>query len=321
MTSGAPHGRSVTVRVPAKINLELTVGPRRADGYHDLATVFHAVSLYDDLTVEDADDWQVHGSGDFGALLPQGRDNLAIRAMQDLARAAGVDRPARVSIHKQIPVAGGMAGGSADAAAALLAADALWGLATPRHVLGELAATLGSDVPFALTGGTAVGSGRGERLVPVLTRARSFSWVLALSQTGLSTPAVYAECDRLRGDAPVQDPSPSAAMMAALRSGDAAALGRALTNDLQPAALVLRPNLREALDLGAAHGALGAVVSGSGPTIAFLVEGLETAAHLSIALRRSGRVWAVRQSNGPVPGAHVLASSPERREQPAGRRS
>ncbi len=320
MTSGVPQGRSVTVRVPAKINLELTVGPLRADGYHDLATVFHAVSLYDELIVEPAQDWTVHATGDFGALVPRGSDNLAVRAMQDLAHAAGVDQAARIEIRKQIPVAGGMAGGSADAAAALVAADALWGLATPRRVLDELAAGLGSDVPFALTGGTAMGSGRGERLAPVLTHG-TFSWVLALSETGLSTPEVYAECDRLREGSLVADPRPSPGMMAALRSGSAAALGRALANDLQPAALRLRPELGDVVDFGMARGALGAVVSGSGPTVAFLTGGVEPALDLAAALQESPLASSVRRASGPVHGARVVIPSAERREHPAGRRS
>lgn len=317
--TGSQRGRSVTVRVPAKINLELTVGPRRPDGYHDLATVFHAVSLYDELTVTDADAWSVSCTGDFAGLVPTGGDNLAVRAMQDLAGSAGVTRRAAVSIDKQIPVAGGMAGGSADAAAALVAADALWGLSTPRPVLDGLAAALGSDVPFALSGGTAMGSGRGERLAPVLAGG-SFCWVLALSDAGLSTPAVYAECDRLRGSAPVPDPQPSAAMMTALRSGDPAALGAALSNDLQPAAVRLRPLLGDLLDLGRQLGALGAVVSGSGPTVAYLTSGLADATDLAVSVQASGLASAVRHARGPVPGARVVGTRAQQSRRPAGRR-
>ena len=290
MSEPAPDG--VTVRVPAKINLELLVGPRRDDGYHDLATVFHAVSLYDDVTVRAADDWSVRVHGPYADRVPADGDNLALRAARALAaspEAAGTQPgPVAIDIVKHIPVAAGLDGGSADAAGALLACDHLWGLGSEPELLHEIAATLGSDVNFALTGGTALGSGRGERIAPVLGRGR-FHWVLAVSDAGLSTPAVYAECDRLRAaaDDEIATPEPSAAMMSALRSGDPAELGRALTNDLQEAALSLRPELAEVLESGREFGALGALVSGSGPTLAFLVDGPEGALDLAVAETRA----------------------------------
>jgi 4-diphosphocytidyl-2-C-methyl-D-erythritol kinase len=245
MSTAASPPSSVTVRVPAKVNLELMVGPPRADGFHHLATVFQAVGLHDDITVEPAQEWGITINGPYADLVPADGTNLAMRAALMLADEAGIDMPVHITIDKDIPVAAGMAGGSADAAGALLACDALWGVWSSKSALEALAAELGSDVPFALLGGTAMGSGRGDRLAPVLGRGR-YTWVFALSDVGLSTPAVYAECDRLRSSARVAEPKPSAALMTALRSGDAASLGRALSNDLQPAALSLQPRLDRA---------------------------------------------------------------------------
>lgn len=339
----AAHG-GVTVRVPAKINLELIVGPRRADGYHGLSTVFHAVGLYDDITVRPASQWSVSISGPYADQVPADADNIALRAarlLSDRARAdafpdgdlaprdAGDEPPTQaarrgpradsdgtpratpvhVHIAKEIPVAAGMAGGSADAAATLVACDALWRLGSDRGLLDELAAQLGSDVNFALTGGTAIGSGRGERVAPVLGRGR-YHWVLVVSDEGLATPSVFAECDRLRdqrGESDIPEPAPSPAMMAALRSGDPRQLGAALRNDLQEAALSLRPDLREVIDAGLEYGALGGLVSGSGPTLAFLVDGPEGALDLAVALTASGVASNVKRAVGPAHGAHVIS--------------
>lgn len=308
MSSAATPLRSVTARVPAKINLELMVGPPRPDGYHHLATVFQAVGLHDDVSVEPAQDWGVTVNGPYADLVPADGTNLAMRAARLLARSAGVDVPVHITIDKDIPVAAGMAGGSADAAGALLACDALWDLSSPRTTLEDLAAELGSDVPFALLGGTAMGSGRGDQLAPVLGRGR-YTWVFALSDVGLSTPQVYAECDRLRSSRRVPEPAPSAAMMTALRSGDAVSLGLALSNDLQPAALSLQPHLEEVLRTGLDNGALGGIVSGSGPTVAFLVSDLERSLDLAVALSASGVAHCVKRAAGPVRGAHLLTAA------------
>jgi len=305
MSSAAFMGVSVTVRVPAKVNLELMVGPRRADGFHHLATVFHAVGLHDDVCVEAADEWGVTVNGPQADLVPTDDTNLAMRAARLLAREAGIDSPVHLTIDKEIPVAGGMAGGSADAAGALVACDALWGVGSTKGALEDLAAELGSDVPFALTGGTAMGSGRGDQLAPVLGRGR-YHWVFAFSDVGLSTAKVYAECDRLRAKRRVPEPVPSSSMMTALRSGDAASLGRALSNDLQPAALSLQPQLKEVLRTGLEFGALGGIVSGSGPTIAFLVADTERGLDLAVALTASGTAPSVARAVGPVHGAHVM---------------
>lgn len=299
---------SVTVRVPAKVNLQLSVGPRRDDGYHDLVTVFQAVSLYDELelrlgragsgvslTVEG------EGAGD----VPTDESNLAWRAVALVAERTGLDPDLRIHVRKGIPVAGGMAGGSADAAAALVACDALWHLGLHRAELEAMGAELGSDVPFSLHGGTAIGTGRGEQLTPALARGE-FHWVFALAEGGLPTPAVYAECDRQREGEEVPPPRLSDALMAALRAADPVALGGALRNDLQPAAISLRPSLDLVLEVGDEYGALGGVVSGSGPTCAFLVADDEQALDLAVALSASGVCRTVRRASGPVPGARVV---------------
>ena len=297
-------GRAVIARAPAKVNLQLSVGPPGADGYHDLATVFHAVSLYDDVIAEPADEITVSLESP-DADVPLGEENLAVRAALALAEHTGTSDGVHLRLIKRIPVAAGMAGGSADAAAALLACDALWGTALSRDELAELGAALGSDVPFALLGGTAIGTGRGTLLSPVLGRGE-FHWVFAVAAEGLSTPAVYRECDRLRDGAEVPEPSLDEALMAALRSGDAKALGAALSNDLQAAAVSLQPALAQTLDAAAELGALGAVISGSGPTVAFLVRSPEAGLDVAVGLTAMGLCRDVKRAGGPVPGAKAV---------------
>lgn len=295
----------VNVRAPAKINLALCVGAVREDGFHDLATVFQAVSLFEDLVAEPADALEIEVRGPYADAVPSGAANLALRAAALLAERTGVTDGARLTITKDVPVAAGMAGGSADAAAALVACDALWQTGLSREELREVGAELGSDVPFAMLGGTALGTGRGEQLTPALARG-DYHWVLALSEGSLPTPAVYAECDRLRAGRVLPEPRVPDAMMQALRSGDADALGAALVNDLQPAAISLMPELERTLATGLDYGALGGVVSGSGPTVAFLVRDNEHALDLSVALTASGTARAVRRVRGPVPGARLV---------------
>jgi len=302
--------------VPAKLNLQLSVGALRADGYHDLVTVFHAVSLFDEVTVAEADRTSVAVSGEGGPAVPLGPANLAVRAAVALARATG--RRGRgaagvsIEIRKRIPVAAGLAGGSADAAAALVACNELWRAGLTMGELSQVAARLGSDVPFALLGGTAVGLGRGERLTRALV-AGGYHWVLAFGASGLATPDVYAACDRLRAARPGPDgdhrmaaPSLNTELMSALRSGDPAAVGPLLSNDLQPAALSLQPLLRRALAAGRDAGALGAIVSGSGPTCAFLAADEEAARDLAVAITGAGVCRAVAAVVGPAPGACVI---------------
>lgn len=305
MTSAHTDPTPVTVRVPAKVNLELLVGPRRDDGFHTLSTVYQAVNLHDDVTVALDDDWGCTVSGQYADVVPADSSNLALRAARLLADDTAVDAPVHITIAKSIPVAGGMAGGSADAAAALVGCDRLWGLGLTTEELEEYASELGSDVPFLIRGGTAMGSGRGERLAPVLARG-SYHWVFAISDIGLSTPEVYAECDRLRGTASIPEPTPNSELMSALRTGDPHVLAPQLSNDLQDAAISLRPELGELLKSGMEFGALGGIVSGSGPTVAFLVEDVEAAIDLTVALTATGAAREVRKAVGPVHGAHVI---------------
>lgn len=304
----AVESRGVTVRVPGKINLELVVGPLREDGYHELATVYHTVGIYDYVTATESEEWSVQVTGATAEGVPTTTKNLALRAAKLLARRFGVEGAVALSIDKNIPVAGGMAGGSADAAAALVACEALWELQLTRDELEPLAAQLGSDVPFLLHGGTAIGSGRGEQLAPVLARGE-LHWVLWVSpDTTLSTPEVYAECDRLREASGVEvgDPAPSGDLMAALRTMNPAEVGALLRNDLQEAAISLYPVLHEVLEAGITLGAQGAAISGSGPTVVFLVGTQAEAIDLSVGLAARGPAGDIRRATGPVAGAQVI---------------
>ncbi len=259
-------GRSaVTVRVPAKVNVQLAVGGARADGFHDLANVFLAVGLYDEVTAAPAESLRVTADGPDVDRVPLDRTNLAARAAELLAARYGLAPDVHLHIAKDIPVAGGMAGGSADAAGALVACDALWGTGASRDELLAICAELGSDVPFSLVGGVALGRGRGELLTP-LEVGGTFHWVFAVADGGLSTPAVYREFDRLNESLDVPVPEASGALVEALAAGDAVALAGAVSNDLQAAAVSLRPSLVDTLEAGADAGALAALVSGSGPT-------------------------------------------------------
>jgi 4-diphosphocytidyl-2-C-methyl-D-erythritol kinase len=295
----------VTVRVPAKINLHLAVGGIRKDGFHEVVTVYHAVSLYDEVTVEADDRLSVSVVGEGAGAVPLDGDNLAARAVTVAAAVLGREPHLRVSIRKGIPVAGGMAGGSADAAAALVAADALWGAALDRVTLEGLAAGLGSDVAFLLQGGNALGTGRGEAISPVLGTG-DYHWVLAFADFGLSTPAVYAELDAMRARGEQVDAGPPDGVLAALRAGDQVALGRAMSNDLQPAALALRPQLRRVLESGRELGAVGVVVSGSGPTVALLARSSPESVRIASALAGLGVCRTVRRADGAVTGARVV---------------
>jgi 4-diphosphocytidyl-2-C-methyl-D-erythritol kinase len=299
---------AVTARAPAKVNLHLAVGPLRPDGFHELRTVYLAVSLFDTVTARPGDGLALTVSGEGRDVVPTDRGNLVWRAAELLAQHAGVPADATLDIAKSIPAAAGLAGGSADAAAALVALDALWGTRASRSDLTELAAQLGSDVPFSLLGGIALGSGRGEQLSPVLART-PWHWVLGIADAGLSTPAVYAELDRLRAEERVPDGTdlPSVEpVIAALRNGPAAALAAALCNDLQAPALTLRPPLRRALRAAVDAGAAGVLVSGSGPTVAALAEDEQGAVQLTAALAGAGVFRTVRAVRGPVPGARLV---------------
>ncbi len=296
------------MRVPAKINLQLSVGPREKDGYHNLVSVFQAISIFDDVTVKRADVGNgitIAISGEQTHGVPADSSNLAVKAAQLVAKRFDISSDLHIEIKKSIPVAGGMAGGSADAAATLVALDALFHLELSREELHKLGSELGSDVPFMISGGTAVGQGRGDQLTAALSRG-TYHWVLALSSVGLSTPAVYAECDRMRAELEIAPPQVSDALMQSLLAADAEAVGRALSNDLQSAACSLRPALSLVLEVGRDYGALGAIVSGSGPTVAFLVADEDAGLDLAVALTASGVVGSVARALGPVPGAKVI---------------
>ena len=300
--------RGVIVRVPAKINLQLAVGPLGQDGFHEVTTVFQAISLFDDVSVKFATEnsgTQLTLSGATAGGVPTDDENLAIRAAKLMSDKYDLTTDLAIHLKKEIPVGGGMAGGSADAAGVIVAIDSLFEIGLSRDEMESVAAQLGSDVPFGISGGIAIGRGRGDQLTPALSRG-SYHWVLALSGQGLSTPAVYQECDRLREGLDIANPQVSDAMMQALRAGDAVALGAALSNDLQPAACSLRPALRLVLDVGRDYGALGGIVSGSGPTVAFLVEDEEKSMDLTVALSSSGVVAGVVRASGPVHGARVI---------------
>ncbi|MFE9171398.1 4-(cytidine 5'-diphospho)-2-C-methyl-D-erythritol kinase [Streptomyces kebangsaanensis] len=296
---------TVTVRVPAKVNVQLAVGAARPDGFHDLANVFLAVGLYDEVTVTESDELRVTCAGPDAGQVPLDRTNLAARAALALAERYGRRPGVHLHIAKDIPVAGGMAGGSADGAAALVACDALWGTNASREELLDICAELGSDVPFSLVGGAALGTGRGEKLRP-LEAGGTFHWVFAMADGGLSTPAVFREFDRLNEGVRIPGPTASDELLAALAKGDAHTLAGALSNDLQPAALSLRPSLADTLAAGRAAGALAGLVSGSGPTTAFLAADAESATAVARALLASGTCRAARVAESPAVGATVV---------------
>jgi len=302
--------RTVHVKAPGKINVFLKVGAQLDDGYHDVAIAYQAVSLYEEVRVAESDDFQVTVGGSVElSRVPTDGANIAIKAARLLAAKTGYRGGASIEISKHVPVTGGMGGGSADAAATLIACDALWGTELPREDMLDLARKLGADVPFALIGGTAIGTGRGDELSPALAQG-SFQWVLALADFGLSTPEVYAELDRHRErhaqDIFPVDPRPSVDtdVLQALRAGDPAMLAAAMHNDLQAPALHLQPSLTEVIELGEQNGALAGIVSGSGPTVAFLAADLDAALELQVALS-AARLNVVR-ATGPVHGARVI---------------
>lgn len=313
MTIAGLAGRRVHARAPGKINIAFDVGDVQPDGYHDVASVYQAVSVYEDVWARVADDFTIAVTGDLDVSgVPLDTTNLAVRAARRAAERLGWQGGIHLDVHKGVPVAGGMGGGSADAAAALVAVNELLGGGLTTLELQELGAPLGADVPFAVLGGTAIGTGRGDELAPALARGR-FDWVLVTSADGLSTPAVYGELDRLRDLPDIAPdhgvPSADPVVLQALRAGDPAALAVAVRNDLQDAALSLRPALADTLRAGRRAGALAGIVSGSGPTVAFLAAderaAVELAADLAAAAPARSRVL---HAHGPVPGARVVTA-------------
>lgn len=309
---------AVHVRAPGKINVYLGVGGRHDDGYHALATVFQAVSLYEDVIAYPADDFSLSVSGVdaastamFADTVPLDDRNLAMRAAKLVATATGYTGGVHLELRKSVPVAGGMGGGSADAAAALIACDALWETGLTPHRLDELAARLGADVPFAMHGGTAVGTGRGDRLNPALARGR-FDWVLVTSDEGLSTPVIYGRLDEHRASSGALADDPQLSLdvpipvLQALRAGDPHALSACMYNDLGVPALLERPILDDIINEGLEAGALSGIVSGSGPTLAFLCDTPESAQNVQGELASLGH--AALHVHGPVPGARIISS-------------
>lgn len=304
------RSRGVIARVPAKVNLQLSVGPLGSDGYHEVITVFQAISLFDDVSVATApvgNGLTIDISGQTSSGVPADSSNLAIRAADLMIKTYDLPTDLVIKLKKEIPVAGGMAGGSADAAGVIVGLDSLFELGLSRDEMESVGSKIGSDVPFSICGGVAIGSGRGDQITPALAKGNYF-WVLALSGQGLATPSVYQECDRLREGLSITTPQVSEPLMQALRAGDAKALGKSLSNDLQSAACSLRPALRLVLDVGVDYGALGGIVSGSGPTVAFLVSSDEHAMDLTVALSASGVVSSVVRASGPVSGARIIES-------------
>ena len=295
---------AITVRAPGKLNLCLGVGPRRADGYHPLATVFQAVSVYEEVTATVAEGLRITVAGAGAGQVPTDETNLAWRAAELVADEMGLEPMVHLRLRKQVPLAGGMAGGSADGAAALLACDALWGAGLTRERLLELASSLGADVPFILLGHTAVGTGRGDLLSPALCRGR-YHWALATRRAGLSTAAVFQRFDEL-AEPGRADPDPDRDLLVALRAADLEAVGRCLGNDLAAAALDLAPELRVTIEAAERAGAIGVVVSGSGPTVAALARNRRHASELGAAMLAAGQADAVLTAVGPVGGARVL---------------
>ncbi|MBE1874627.1 4-(cytidine 5'-diphospho)-2-C-methyl-D-erythritol kinase [Myceligenerans pegani] len=300
---------SATVRTPGKVNLVLRSGAVRDDGYHPLSTVFQAVSLFEEVTathVAPGAGISLTVSGPQADVVPLDETNLAWRAALAVADHTGMDADVALHIHKGVPVAGGMAGGSADAAAALVACDALWDAGLSRQELTMLGARLGADVPFALLGHTAVGTGRGDVLTPVLARGE-FHWAFAVQAEGLPTPSVFARFDELSADDPAHSPDPGddAGLMAALRAGDPTALGEALHNDLQAAAVDLRPELGRVMEVAREAGTLGTLVSGSGPTVAALARTRRHALAIAAAWTAAGVADSVWTATGPAPGARL----------------
>ena len=304
------RSRGVIARVPAKVNLQLAVGPLGADGFHEVTTVFQAISLFDDVTVETAAEnngISIQITGQTSTGVPSDNSNLAVKAATLMIKNYDLPSDINIKLKKEIPVAGGMAGGSADAAGVIVGLDSLFELGLSRDEMEMVGSKIGADVPFSICGGVAIGTGRGDQITPALFKG-SYNWVLALSGQGLATPSVYAECDRLREGLSISTPVVSEQLMQALRAGDAKALGKSLSNDLQPAACSLRPALRLVLDVGIDYGALGGIVSGSGPTVAFLVTDDEHAMDLTVALSSSGVVSSVVRASGAVAGARIIES-------------
>ncbi len=288
----AANAAAVSVSAPGKVNLFLALGAARPDGYHPLNTVFAQIGLSETVTVTplpaltttaaqpgSAPTSQTGSPRIELALtrpdsnVPLDHTNLAYRAAQAVAQQAaqrGLDTPdVHILLDKAVPVAGGMAGGSADAAATLKACNEFWQVGLSLEELAQLGAQLGADVPFGLYGGVALGTGRGDLIEPLKAAPGPYYWTFALQDKGLSTAAVFKHFDATVQAPPAADMPPEQ-LLAALETGDVAEVSRHIRNDLQATAIELRPELGQLIDLAERAGALVAMVSGSGPTVAAL---------------------------------------------------
>lgn len=279
LDSRVGKGSFVIASSPGKVNVFFAVGAFLKDGFHEVASCYQGLSLREKVAVEMAGSFSIQFAGPFAAqskeLVPTDARNLVYKAGLELKELGANLRPELVTftIHKSVPIAGGMAGGSADGAAALVALNALLD-AGLEDQLPEAAAKLGSDVPFSLSGGTAIGLGRGEKLSTIESSA-ILHWVVTPSSEGLSTPDVYRKLDILRVEAGVdvskiEQPEVPEELIAALISGDVREVAEYMHNDLEIAAIALRPELATIIEAGRKAGALKSMVSGSGPTIAHL---------------------------------------------------
>lgn len=298
----------VHVRAPGKVNLSLRVAALQDDGYHPLVTTFQAVGLFEDVIVEESEPGSglsITVEGPHADVVPTDHTNLAWRAAELIAETVGLDPDVHIAITKGVPVGGGMAGGSADGAATLVACNELWAAGLSTEQLSELASQLGSDVPFGLIGHTAIGTGRGHLLTTAMTRGE-LQWVFAVRDEGLPTGAVYNAYDEHIGGPSSVTPDDDGALLAALRAGDAEAVGRALHNDLQAASLVLAPHLGRTLEIAEEEGALGTLISGSGPTVAALARDLHHARAIAAAWNAAGVADSTHLADGPAHGARIV---------------
>lgn len=316
----------VTAVAPGKVNMSLRVGPLREDGYHEVATLYLAVSLQEEVSVVPRDDEAITLSlserSAFTAAplddpdaddasapgVPLDERNLAHRAASTLRERMGHRRGVDITLTKNVPVAGGMGGGSADAAATLVACSALWEAGLTKEQLAETGAELGADVPFAILGGAAVGQGVGDELSPLLTRGE-LHLVIVPAAAGLSTPQVYRRLDAMRAESEVEAEAPQLDpdLVRAVCTADAELIATLMANDLQAPAVSLIPSLEDMLDAGLVDGALQGIVSGSGPTVVFLARDAESAGQVATRLQERTSVWAIPVT-APAPGARLLTS-------------
>lgn len=261
---------SITVLARAKINLVLDVLGKRPDGYHEVEMVMQSIELHDCLEFSP-------GTGGIslaveGGDVPSGKENLVYRAAELICLHAGIKDGVNIRLKKNIPAAAGLGGGSADAAAALVALNEMWGIGYSLSELMRLGEQLGADVPFCLRGGTALARGKGERLEQLPPCPR-FGLVLVKPPFGVSTAAVY----RAFAPGPVEKKPDCRAMVRALQEGDVAGIVENLANALEPVAFKMHPQIACIKRKLVEAGALGALMSGSGPTVFGLAPDLESA--------------------------------------------